>query len=293
MIKKALLAATVASGLIVPAQAGVYLPPKPKLEVSSPAIIKPESLEYSKHMLAMPFTLGMLAPKAVANFATMTHRLQYSSASNASSYTIGTAVDIGAAPTGGNRRYVIVAAACTSGSDNATVFGTSCIEIGGTGVVAEVFVARVNGSQGAGTVGAAIGMSEVNTGTTVRCHVVGGSSPVGCTASVWTIETGPAGIAHTALTEVVDVTAPAVTFTNSLSGDNFIGVSGWINAGSAHTWQVDAVTVGTEHNDMDQEGGEQASTWSYVLPADDASTAISISPSGTSVSLCVGRFRKA
>jgi hypothetical protein len=65
MIKKALLAGTLAAGLILPAfaerslvqvKAGLILPPKP-------AIIKPENLEFSKHMLAMPFTMGMLAPK--------------------------------------------------------------------------------------------------------------------------------------------------------------------------------------------------------------------------------------
>jgi hypothetical protein len=58
MINKALLAGTLAAGLIVPAQAkaGLILPPKP-------AIIKPENIEFSKHMLAMPFTMGMLPRK--------------------------------------------------------------------------------------------------------------------------------------------------------------------------------------------------------------------------------------
>jgi hypothetical protein len=58
MIKKALLAGTLAAGLIVPAQAkaGLILPPKP-------AIIKPENLEFSKHMLAMPLTMGMMLRK--------------------------------------------------------------------------------------------------------------------------------------------------------------------------------------------------------------------------------------
>ena len=59
MIKNTLLAATIASGLIVPAKAGVYLPPKP-------AIIKPENIEFSKNMLAFPFTLGMLPGKGAS-----------------------------------------------------------------------------------------------------------------------------------------------------------------------------------------------------------------------------------
>lgn len=61
MMKKALLAATVATGLLMtPAQAGLYVPPKP-------AIIKPENIEFSKHMLlGMPITMGMLVAKAAA-----------------------------------------------------------------------------------------------------------------------------------------------------------------------------------------------------------------------------------
>ena len=57
MMNKALLAATLASGLILPAEAGVALPPKP-------AIIKPENIEFSKHLLAMPITMGMFRSSA-------------------------------------------------------------------------------------------------------------------------------------------------------------------------------------------------------------------------------------
>ncbi len=57
MMNKALLAATVASGLILPAEAGVALPPRP-------AIIKPENIEFSKHLLAMPITMGMFRSSA-------------------------------------------------------------------------------------------------------------------------------------------------------------------------------------------------------------------------------------
>ena len=53
MLKEAFLAATVASGLIPQATAGVSLLPRP-------AIIKPQSLEFSKNLLAMPITMGML-----------------------------------------------------------------------------------------------------------------------------------------------------------------------------------------------------------------------------------------
>ena len=61
MMNKALLAATVATGLIVPsAAAGLYVPPKP-------AIVKPENLEFSKNLLlGMPMTMGMLPRKGAA-----------------------------------------------------------------------------------------------------------------------------------------------------------------------------------------------------------------------------------
>ena len=57
MMNKALLAATLASGLILPAEAGVSLPPKP-------AIIKPRNIEFSKNLLAMPITMGMFRSSA-------------------------------------------------------------------------------------------------------------------------------------------------------------------------------------------------------------------------------------
>ena len=59
MMNKALLAATVASGLILPATAGVSLLPKP-------AIIKPQNIGFSKNLLAMPITMGMLKTGARA-----------------------------------------------------------------------------------------------------------------------------------------------------------------------------------------------------------------------------------
>ena len=61
MMNKALLAATVATGLIVPsAAAGLYVPPKP-------AIVKPENIEFSKNLLlGMPMTMGMLPKSGVS-----------------------------------------------------------------------------------------------------------------------------------------------------------------------------------------------------------------------------------
>ena len=83
MMKKALLAATVASGLIVPsAAAGVYLPPKP-------AIVKPENLDFSSHMLlGMPFTMGMLPGRAKAAPYIVSTGARYTSSSSLTSHTV-------------------------------------------------------------------------------------------------------------------------------------------------------------------------------------------------------------
>lgn len=59
MMNKTMLAATVASSLILPAKAEVHLPPKP-------AIIKPEKMGFSTNLLAMPITMGMLRSSARA-----------------------------------------------------------------------------------------------------------------------------------------------------------------------------------------------------------------------------------
>lgn len=57
MIKSAVLAGTIASGLLLPTTPALYVPAKP-------AIVKAENLDFSKHMLiGMPITMGMLAPK--------------------------------------------------------------------------------------------------------------------------------------------------------------------------------------------------------------------------------------
>lgn len=57
MLNKAMLAATLASGLILPATAEVSLPPRP-------AIIRPHDIGSPASLLAMPITMGMLRSSA-------------------------------------------------------------------------------------------------------------------------------------------------------------------------------------------------------------------------------------
>lgn len=59
MILKPALSALLTTGLISPVKAEVYVPHKP-------SIVRPENLEFSKNMLAMPLTMGMLIPAAQA-----------------------------------------------------------------------------------------------------------------------------------------------------------------------------------------------------------------------------------
>lgn len=68
MIGKSLLAATLASGLLLPPPPGLYVPAKP-------AIVKPENLHLSSHLLAMPLTVGAIkgqsGPPATLSYVTM------------------------------------------------------------------------------------------------------------------------------------------------------------------------------------------------------------------------------
>lgn len=63
MIAKSAIAAILTTGLVSPE--------KPALALPKPAIIKPENIEFSKHvlLLGMPLTMGMLAPRSATPLA--------------------------------------------------------------------------------------------------------------------------------------------------------------------------------------------------------------------------------
>lgn len=96
-----------AAGLLVPAAPALVVPAKP-------ALVRAESLEFSKHMLAMPVTMGMMKRKAAAaktiNVAYIGTAID---TSNSLSYTFSSQ-SIG---TPSADRYVVVGLACvTSGT---------------------------------------------------------------------------------------------------------------------------------------------------------------------------------
>lgn len=98
MIGKSLLAATLASGLALPAEAGLYVPPKP-------AIVKPENLDFSKNMLAMPLLVGAIKPQNEPP-ATLSYVAMYRSNLSGLSTASATGVPVGAAAA--NRTIILV-----------------------------------------------------------------------------------------------------------------------------------------------------------------------------------------
>lgn len=168
MIKKALLAASVATGLIVPAaQAGeLYLPPKP-------AIVKPENIEFSKNMLlAMPFTLGLVAKNAsgVAPSIASTATSQ-GATSNSTSHTVSY-------PSGIVSGNLLVAIIAVSGGSVLTMPSGWTAPVGITG--AGGFTGRLNvsykiadGSEGASFTAT----SAFSTGLCAVVHRITGNRP--------------------------------------------------------------------------------------------------------------------
>lgn len=87
MISNALVSAAVAGSLILPQPQTVVSPPKP-------AIVKPENLEFSKNLLAMPITLGMLSkaqPPTLTYIGTAS--TVTSNTSITASFNVGASVD--------------------------------------------------------------------------------------------------------------------------------------------------------------------------------------------------------
>lgn len=119
MMKDALLAASLGAGLMVPAPAGIYLPPKP-------AIMKPESIEFTRHLLpAMPLTMGLIRAQAKPQLS-LSYVSVYGTSTQASSYS--PTMNLGAVPPAGSTRYIIVA---TQGCVNSTLGNVNSVSIGG------------------------------------------------------------------------------------------------------------------------------------------------------------------
>lgn len=157
MMKKSLLAATVASGLILPtAEAGLYVPPKP-------AIIKPENIEFSKHLLAMPLTMGMLPGKAASAVTVLNRGVLATNTSalttyNFTSYSVGTATS--------TRRIVVVSHAA-NGTTGSRRYSSMTIN----GVSATTHISQFHDTGGGGVEICTIASAVVTSGTSITIAV--------------------------------------------------------------------------------------------------------------------------
>lgn len=211
MIRKALLAATLASGLIVPATAGVYLPPKP-------AIVKPENIEFSKHLLAMPFTMGILsAGKGSVPVSVILRNTTLQSSSTASTTFTFSTVSIG---TASSTRYVI--AQISAVADATAGVTLSSVTIGGV-------TATIHASQAFGA------------GATHMAYIAGATVPTGTTATVavtFSAATSSCAVYVTSI-DGLQSTTPVTTG----SGNGNAGAS-TANTGAVLTYPANGFAVG-------------------------------------------------
>lgn len=161
-----LVAATISSGL-VGEPPRLWVPPKP-------AIIKTENVEFSKNLLAMPLSLGLIAQKNVAA-RTVTYRTSQAFGTLATSFTV-TSAAIGTA----SSDRIVVVIASTSNSiaiTSCTLAGAAMTKAAaspaGTGSTAIFYLSSTSGttatvvaSTGGSTTRACIGVYTVLLGTT-------------------------------------------------------------------------------------------------------------------------------
>lgn len=111
MIGKSLLAATLASGLVLPPETGLYVPAKP-------AIVKPENLDFSKNMLAMPMLVGAIKPQSGPP-ATLSYVTTYRSNMGGLASTSATGVPVGAAAANRTIIFILSGIATTNVANSA------------------------------------------------------------------------------------------------------------------------------------------------------------------------------
>jgi hypothetical protein len=122
MMRDTILAATMASGLVLPARAELHLPPRP-------AIVRPGNLETSGHLLAMPVTFGMMKRRAAGPPSLTYVSAILSSQSSGSSFTSGS-ISFGSTVSAGNTRYLLCLIHNIWGSGGTDGWTNSC-SIGG------------------------------------------------------------------------------------------------------------------------------------------------------------------
>lgn len=227
MMKKALLAATVASGLIVPsAAAGVYLPPKP-------AIVKPENLDFSSNLLlGMPMTMGMLPRKApsTGNPPSVASQIATASSVNGTSHTVSLPSGIAS---GNLLVFVMSLGSTTAGATTLPSGWTTPVGSTGGGIAMRASFKIATGSEGSSM---SVSFANSTTLTGVVYRITGNRS--GTTQSTdWS----------GTLESLASSTAPnpaSYTIGHGASANLYLATLGWSGTGSSLSSYPSGYTTG-------------------------------------------------
>jgi hypothetical protein len=223
MMRDTILAATMASGLILPARAELHLPPRP-------AIVKPQHLEMSRNLLAMPVTLGMMKRKAAGPLSLTYVSAILSSQSSGSSFTSGS-TSFGSTVSTGNTRYLLCLIHNIWGSGGTDGWTNSCT-IGG---VAATKLFRANAYAGQVTDCWYIENNTLTSGTLAVTWNGTGSQYLKTGFSIWQL-VNPASITPTVTTNAASATSITVSVTRSSSQVGLAMASPNNDSGSSISW---------------------------------------------------------
>ena len=223
MIRNAIIAATLASGLAVPPKTHLYVPPRP-------AIVKPQHLEMSGNLLAMPVTLGMMKRKAAAPLSLTYVSSILSSQSSGSSFTSGS-TSFGTTVAAGNTRYLLCLIHNIWGSGGTDGWTNSCT-IGG---VAATKLFRANAYAGQVTDCWYIENNTLTSGTLAVTWNGTGSQYLKTGFSIWQL-VNPASITPVVTTNAASATSITVSVSRSSSQVGLAMASPNVDSGSNISW---------------------------------------------------------
>ena len=219
VMKTSLLAAAAVAG-------GLILPATPPLVFPKPAIIKPENLDFSRHLLlGMPLTMGMLSSSKVAKkVLTISYAGGETSTADLSSYSF-TGAKIG---TPAPDRYIAVVV-CGASTASRTV---NSVTVGGKATTRQHQPSSASNMYPSGLF---ITNATVESGTSATINVSMSGACTGCVAAVYVIY-GSSAISvlarassssnHTVNAEAGGIVIAAVQTDNSISGStNFSGMT--------------------------------------------------------------------
>lgn len=217
MLIEPAFAAMVATGIASPSE---------KIIIPTPAIIKPENIEFSKNMLlGLPITLGVLeAPKLPIN---VTYQSSNLDTAGRLTYTF-TNQAIG---TASSDRYVVVGIATVTVSTTAASATLTNIQVNGTSTTIAA-QATFNSN-----IRSALGYLNVTAGTTANIviNITGTAQCMGL--AVWTV-TGPFnGVSGASNSSVVDDSGTVFTVTHpTVAPGNKIITIGRTGSAATTTW---------------------------------------------------------